>query len=116
MDTLVDAIKDSLDSFTVGGAAKSLAAVWAGYRVLIALYNISPFHPLAKFPGPKIAAAGYFYEAYYDWIRGGRYTHEIKRMHEQYGKHLNFFNAALSKKKKGKRKATMRPVHSPRQK
>ncbi|CAA9961209.1 Benzoate 4-monooxygenase cytochrome P450 [Pyrenophora teres f. maculata] len=62
-----------------------LAALWIGYRIVIALYNISPFHPLARFPGPKIAAASYLYEAYYDWWLLGRYGKVIARMHEQYG-------------------------------
>jgi hypothetical protein len=62
-----------------------IAALWIGYRVCIALYNISPFHPLSQFPGPKIAAASYLYEAYYDWWCVGRYGHVIKAMHDQYG-------------------------------
>ncbi|KAI4934476.1 hypothetical protein J4E85_002333 [Alternaria conjuncta] len=62
-----------------------LVLLWVGYRIAIALYNISPFHPLAKFPGPKIAAATYLYEAYHDWWLGGRYGKVIARMHEQYG-------------------------------
>ncbi|KAK3321818.1 cytochrome P450 monooxygenase-like protein, partial [Apodospora peruviana] len=62
-----------------------LVGLWLGYRLLVALYNISPFHPLARFPGPKIAAASYLYEAYYDWILVGRYGHKIREMHERYG-------------------------------
>ncbi|KAF5636746.1 trichodiene oxygenase [Fusarium tjaetaba] len=62
-----------------------LTGVWLGYRVVLALYNVSPFHPLSKFPGPKIAAASYLYEAYYDWILMGRYGRRIEKMHEQYG-------------------------------
>ena len=62
-----------------------LVGLWVAYRVAIALYNISPFHPLSRFPGPKIAAASYLYEAYYDWWLLGRYGKVIARMHEQYG-------------------------------
>ncbi|KAH3947888.1 hypothetical protein HBI56_189310 [Parastagonospora nodorum] len=62
-----------------------LFALWIGYRVVIALYNISPLHPLVHFPGPKIAAASYLYEAYYDWWCVGRYGRVIKQMHDQYG-------------------------------
>lgn len=51
-----------------------------------AIYNISPFHPLYRFPGPKIAAASYLYEAYYDWILKGRYGKVIAQMHKTYGK------------------------------
>lgn len=62
-----------------------IIALWIGYRVCVALYNISPFHPLSSFPGPKIAAASYLYEAYYDWLCVGRYGHVIKSMHDAYG-------------------------------
>lgn len=69
-------------------AIVTIVGAWLGYHVLVALYNISPFHPLARFPGPKIAAASYLYEAYYDWILLGRYTREIRDMHQKYGKSL----------------------------
>jgi len=45
------------------------------------------FSPLAKFPGPKLAALTSLYEGYYDCLKdgGGRYWAEITRMHEEYG-------------------------------
>ncbi|KAK2747755.1 hypothetical protein FQN57_001785 [Myotisia sp. PD_48] len=43
------------------------------------------FHPLAKFPGPKLAAVTRYYEAYYDIIQNGQYTFKIKELHEKYG-------------------------------
>lgn len=63
----------------------TLIALWLGTFFLKALYNISPFHPLSRFPGPKIAAASYAYEAYHDWIQGGRYGTKIADMHKRYG-------------------------------
>ncbi|KAF4448029.1 hypothetical protein F53441_8504 [Fusarium austroafricanum] len=76
-----------------------LLILWLGYRVFLALYNISPFHPLSRFPGPKVAAATYLYEAYYDWWRVGRYGHEIRRMHERYGKeNMERLEASVSNK------------------
>ncbi|TLD33341.1 hypothetical protein PspLS_00708 [Pyricularia sp. CBS 133598] len=62
-----------------------LAVLWLVYQVLKALYNVSPFHPLAHIPGPKLAAATYLPEFYYDVIQFGRYTHQIRDMHRKYG-------------------------------
>jgi len=63
-----------------------LLILWITYRVGLALYNISSLHPLHRFPGPKLAAASFLYEFWFDFVKGGRYTWEIKRMHEKYGK------------------------------
>ncbi|KAI9710975.1 MAG: hypothetical protein M1820_002412 [Bogoriella megaspora] len=41
--------------------------------------------PIAKFPGPKLAAVTFWYEFYYDVIKGGRYTWKIRELHEKYG-------------------------------
>lgn len=76
--------------FSAQGSFAALLGIigcWVFYHVIVLLYNISPFHPLAAFPGPRVAAAAYWYEAYYDWWLVGRYTHEIRRMHEKYGKY-----------------------------
>ncbi|RWA06192.1 hypothetical protein EKO27_g8918 [Xylaria grammica] len=53
------------------------------YLVTYRLY----FDPLAKFPGPKLAAATHWYEAYYDIFSqgGGQWTFQIRRLHERYG-------------------------------
>lgn len=42
--------------------------------------------PLAKFPGPKLAAATSWYELYYDIVKRGKYIFEIEKMHDKYGK------------------------------
>ncbi|KAH7304201.1 cytochrome P450 [Stachybotrys elegans] len=74
----------ALEYATLNNALR-LSGIWLGYRVLVAVYNVSPLHPLHKFPGPKLAAASYIYEAWYDLVKGGQYTRRIKAMHEQYG-------------------------------
>ncbi|OTA89154.1 hypothetical protein M434DRAFT_79664 [Hypoxylon sp. CO27-5] len=43
------------------------------------------YHPLAKFPGPKLAAITRYVEAYYDVVCGGQYEFQIMKMHEKYG-------------------------------
>ncbi|KAF2667975.1 trichodiene oxygenase [Microthyrium microscopicum] len=54
------------------------------YQTLLFVYRIT-FHPLAKFPGPKLAAMSTMYEFWFDGIKGGKYTQEVARMHSQYG-------------------------------
>ncbi|KAK8058154.1 hypothetical protein PG994_008602 [Apiospora phragmitis] len=44
------------------GVILRLLGAWLAYRLLLALYNVSPFHPLYKFPGPRLAAATFIYE------------------------------------------------------
>lgn len=62
--------------------------LWLLLKAAQALYNISPLHPLSKIPGPRLAAATYLPEFYYDVIKFGCYTKEIGRMHQIYGKEL----------------------------
>lgn len=45
--------------------------------------------PLARFPGPKLAAATGWYEFYYDFFHQGKYIFEIERMHGKYGKNTS---------------------------
>ena len=57
--------------------------------VLLAVYRLT-WHPLAGFPGPRIAAITGLYEFYYDVVHGKdagqKYTYLITDMHEKYGK------------------------------
>lgn len=66
------------------GLLPVLGAVSVVLWLLKVVYRLFA-HPLASFPGPKIAAATFLYEFYYDVIKGGMYIWEIERMHEQYG-------------------------------
>jgi len=43
------------------------------------------FHPLARFPGPRLAAATSLYRTYHEIIRGGEFVNELRRMHTVYG-------------------------------
>ncbi|KAL9105017.1 MAG: hypothetical protein Q9163_000114 [Psora crenata] len=54
------------------------------YLVFLAIYRLY-LSPLAKFPGPKLAALSLWYEFYYDVVKRGKYTWEIEKMHDKYG-------------------------------
>ncbi|KMU83638.1 CND11p [Coccidioides immitis H538.4] len=41
--------------------------------------------PLARFPGPRLAALTNWYEFYYDVILQGKFTEHIQDLHKQYG-------------------------------
>jgi hypothetical protein len=69
-----------MDIFTIA----SLGAVVLVYLVTLASYRLF-LHPLATFPGPKLAAITRYYEAYYDIVKNGQYTFKIAELHKQYG-------------------------------
>ena len=54
------------------------------YILTGALYRVS-IHPLAEFPGPRLAALTGWYEFYHDCFKRGRFTWDIQRLHDRYG-------------------------------
>ncbi|KAK5949832.1 hypothetical protein OHC33_009221 [Knufia fluminis] len=54
------------------------------YNIGLTLYRLY-FHPLAKFPGPRLAAITGWDEFYYDAIKGGRMIWHIQELHDEYG-------------------------------
>lgn len=56
-------------------------ATYAVYGAYWRLY----LSPIAKFPCRKLAALTFWYEFYYDVVKGGVYVYEIEKMHKELG-------------------------------
>lgn len=55
------------------------------YGLSVCIYRVT-LHPLARFPGPKLAAATFWYEFYYDLFpRKLQYLWKIEELHKRYG-------------------------------
>jgi hypothetical protein len=55
------------------------------YFIVLLVYRLY-WSPIAKFPGPKLAAATYLFEGYYDVVQRGKYTFKIRDLHAKYGR------------------------------
>ncbi|KAJ6261390.1 Cytochrome P450 monooxygenase [Drechslerella dactyloides] len=64
--------------------AATTAGLLASFLTTTAVYRIW-FHPLSKIPGPKLAAATWLVEFYYNHIKQGQYYKKIEEWHKVYG-------------------------------
>ena len=81
-ELLLRDVLNSLNGKVAIGIALALTIV---YPLTITLYHLL-LSPLARFPGPKFAAATGYYEFYYDFFKKGSYVFEIEKMHNKYGR------------------------------
>jgi hypothetical protein len=77
-------------SLAVLAVVAFLIAKW----VVTAVYRLF-FHPLAKIPGPKLAAISWNYERYFDVYKGAQFWRQIGELHKQYGRLLHSQSARL---------------------
>ncbi|KAI0447296.1 cytochrome P450 [Xylaria telfairii] len=63
-----------------------LPLVWLTFYIARIVYRVW-FHPLAKFPGPRLAAATHLYEIYYELIHkgGAQFAPHVRKLHSIYG-------------------------------
>ncbi|RAK99752.1 cytochrome P450 [Aspergillus ibericus CBS 121593] len=56
------------------------------YQVWLVIYRLC-FHPLAKFPGPKLVATTFWWECIQDLFagQGGEFMNQVEAMHDRYG-------------------------------
>ncbi|KAM3426659.1 hypothetical protein NHJ13734_009333 [Beauveria thailandica] len=67
--------------YSLFGIGATFLAVWT----IQALYRVY-FHPLSRYPGPKIAAISTaWWEWYWNYVKNGRMLFEIERLHEKHG-------------------------------
>lgn len=57
------------------------------FQIAKYIYRVT-FHPLAHFPGPRLAALTNLYGAFYDLSEVRSYIKEIPALHEKYGTFL----------------------------
>ncbi len=62
----------------------TIVLAWLSYAVCLVINRLY-FHPLAKFPGPRLAAATRWHEFYYEVIQKGQFSKVIDQYHEKYG-------------------------------
>ena len=62
-----------------------IALIVVTLHALRVIYRLT-LHPLARFPGPKIAAVTGKYAAFHDLLRPGLLVKKFPAWHDQYGK------------------------------
>ena len=68
---------------TILAAVKVFSLFWSTLVISILVYRVSPWHPLAKYPGPLLCKLTKFYLAYF--ALGGKQYLYYYELHQKYG-------------------------------
>jgi len=66
------------------GLILGIVTLWLAYTVFYRLW----FSPLARFPGPRLAALTTWYQFYFDIVKDGRLPWHLAHLHQIYGECL----------------------------
>lgn len=61
-----------------------LFSTWILYFVAQVIYRLT-YHPLARFPGPRLAAITMMYAGSYDLPFASSFCKDLPRLHDEYG-------------------------------
>lgn len=84
----MDAIRFALPASPSLAVLVVAATTTVGYWLAVAAYRLF-FHPIAHFPGPKLAGLTRWYEFYYELVQQGQMTFHIQDLHKTYGEPCN---------------------------
>lgn len=87
---VIDRYEVLLLSRSYTGLAIFVTVGFVLYLLALGIYRLY-LHPLAKFPGPKLAALTQWVETYHELKKpGGQFIWVYQKWHEQYGQYHSF--------------------------
>lgn len=86
-DAKMNVAMDAYEMLKGSSRETIFAAVLAAYAVYLVGLAFQRLYlsPIAKFPGPKLAALTRWYEFYYDVVLRGKFNDHITELHKIYG-------------------------------
>lgn len=68
----------------------SLVVIYLLYHLGFVIYYLSPFHPLAAYPGPVLGKATVWYQTYWEIWTEAKFVRQLERLHAEYGPVVRF--------------------------
>jgi len=106
-DSSVISVHSLVSTVSYQHALLTVVAAVLTWGCLSAFYNVY-LHPLARFPGPKLAAASKYWLFYQEFIRGASLSDIRDELHSQYGEPILVFQAIATPRHSSPLLATLR--------